>query len=85
MRLAIRSRMTHIWAMDRQQFVKRLRAADTTQSQMARDLGIHPTTVLRWRDSGVPKYALAYLLAVEAMGDDERAEYRVKLMETPNG
>lgn len=42
-------------------FVKMLHAAEITQAELSRVLGITPVTVSRWHKTGLPQYAAAYL------------------------
>ena len=60
--------------MEKQIFLDRLRETGTSQAQMCRDLIIATTTAMRW--TVVPGYAVAYLLALEAMEARQRLEYR---------
>lgn len=38
-----------------------LTLAEMTQRELARRLGVHPSTVSTWKREGAPEYALAYL------------------------
>lgn len=63
--------------MDKKVFLDRLQATGTNQAQMCRDIGVYPTTPMRWKEA--PQYAVAYLLAIEAMDKRQRLEFRHQL------
>lgn len=71
--------------MDRTAYERRLRATGTSLYQAAKDMGLSTGTPSRWRTTGVPRYAVAYLVAIEAMDDAGRAEYRSKVERSHGG
>lgn len=63
--------------MTKQELVRRLDAADTSQAQMCRDLGIAPTTAMRWKT--IPGYAESYIIALGCSDALWRMEFRHRL------
>lgn len=60
----------------RDELVERLSAMKLRLADITHDLGLATGTPTKWRETGVPIYAVAYLIALEAMDAQSRAAYR---------
>ena len=71
--------MPNAW-MPWDEFKQRMHAVELRQADLTRDLNLATGTPSKWRKSGVPRYAVAYLLALEAMDARSRALYRAAVV-----
>jgi transcriptional regulator with XRE-family HTH domain len=69
----------YILAMTKDRFRSLIRQAGIRQRQVALDLGIAPSTIVRWPEDQIPRYAAAYALLMVRVTEPERAQARLEM------
>jgi hypothetical protein len=62
------------------EFEQRMHAVEIRKADLTRELNLATGTPSKWKKLGVPRYAVAYVLALEAMDARSRALYRAAVV-----